>query len=86
MEQTFKMEKYNFNAYDGNNFCTKEFRTQINYQFIKCREHFLFTSELFLYDHVGIFGFYFKYLKMRGFVSFVKFKLFFVPSKFSSDF
>ena len=22
-----------------------------------CREHFLFTSELFLYDHVGILGF-----------------------------
>ena len=53
---------------------------------IICREHFLFTSELFLYDHVGIFGFYFKYLELGGFVSFVKFKLFFVPSKFSSDF
>ena len=38
MEQTFKMEKYNFNAYDGNNFCTKEFRTQINYQFIQYQE------------------------------------------------
>ena len=52
----------------------------------RCREYFLFTSGLFFYDHVGIFGFYLKYLKMRGFVSFVKFKLFFVPSKFSSDF